>query len=648
MPTRFLSGLLTVTAFLSAQSGTSRQPIRPGHPEWPVAWSSYRTVESLETDFADLKAHGVGLVSINANDAADARRKLELARRFGMKYHIRIPEATEHAELARDAGVEPAGALMIGGVYQGKAIDRHLYRFSPEPHTIVIEPPVYNQRFAYTLGSRGTGAPAAGEPIGHYFPDMPDPVRAEIVVALKPFDGGQHLKIVPARISPAPANTKLDADSVTPDMPASSETAKRKLYRLTFDLSGLDGAMLDQVGVAVYWPYHGSEKYWMFGRGNLSAAAQSTRAAQRKATREALRVWIEANGGVFPSDVVLAARVGDECFYTTGHLQPDTPAVNYPLWEFSAPSIEAFRRHAGKIEYPRTWGYPAIYGPAAYGWWMYTFHESCAAVMGVTREEVSRIAPGLLLFRNTTRAGVFSLSNDRDGSGPELLARNLDIAHLDPYPVGAGGYSSVIPRDMSYYAGLARRYNRLLVPWMQAHIYQNLRHVSPEQVDRMAGEQFAHGPDAIMWLGYGDTFPKVRPDSWERAAAVHKRFAASPPAKPEPRLAVVRSYTPWALTSYAGGLILNPGDWMLQQFLEVWAVEHSQPYDVFETPPAMTAAQRATLSRQLARYPLVVSTETRDGAWVVGGDAVQPADPSSAAEVRRRFAAEMGRRGWLK
>ena len=38
----------------------------PGNPEWPRAWVSYSVVDSIEKDFADLKRHGVGLVSTGA------------------------------------------------------------------------------------------------------------------------------------------------------------------------------------------------------------------------------------------------------------------------------------------------------------------------------------------------------------------------------------------------------------------------------------------------------------------------------------------------------------------------------------------------------------------------------------------------------
>jgi hypothetical protein len=620
-------------------------PIRPGHPEWPRAWTTYKKVASLEEDWADLKAHGVGCINRDARNADDAKAALELARRHGMKYHIGLGEVTEQASLVKGAGLAPVDALMIGGAYRGKAIDRHLFAFTAGRHEIIIEPPVYNKGFAYTRGSGGTGPAKAAEKIAHYYPDMPAPVRAEVVVPLKAFDGRQHLKIVPAGIAEAPPEARPENDTVTADLPESGETKNRSLYRLSFDLTGLDGALLDQVGLAVYWPYRGSRQYWMFQGGAASAWADSSVEALRRHVRERLAPWIEANGGTFPLDVVLAARFGDECFYITGHM--GAACVSYPLWEYSDPSVEAFRRHAGAAEVPRTWGFPEVYGPEAYGWWLYTLHEGCARLAGAVREEIAQAAPGLLLFRNTTRMGVFDLSNDHDGSGQELLTRNLDVVHLDPYPV-SGGYGQNIPRDMSYCAGLARRYHRLLIPWMQAHVYGSLQDPSPDQIDRMADEQYRQGVDAVIWLGYGNTFPAKRPDSWERAAAFHKRLREAPPAKPKARLAVLRSYRAWALSSRWEDKVRNPADWMLQQWLEVWAVQHGQPYDVFELPPVLGKAGEEVLSAALKKYEWIVSTVPREGAWEVGtGTEGQAADLGKAGDLRREFEAQMKQRGWL-
>jgi hypothetical protein len=245
---------------------------------------------------------------------------------------------------------------------------------------------------------------------------------------------------------------------------------------------------------------------------------------------------------------------------------------------------------------------------------------------------------------------VFHPSNDFDGSGQELLTRNLDIVHFDPYPVSSVGYKPVIPRDMSYGAGLARRYGRLLIPWMQAHTYApgKLTDVSPEQVARMADEQWAHGVDAIIWLGYGSTFPVSRADSWERAGQFHKRLLATAPPKPKARLAVIRPYRTWALSSQCQGKIRNPADWMLTQWLQVWSVRHGQPYDVFEVPPGQDAVQDEELLAAMKSYPLIVSTVDLDGARIIGaGTEGTVVDPAVADRLQRQYEEELIASGWL-
>ena len=624
--------------------------IRPGHPEWPVAWATYRRVRSLEEDIGDLLDHGIGLISCEAETADEAGRLLEIARRTGMKYHISVPDITERSDIIRDLGLEPSPAVLIGGAYRGRAVDRHLFRFSPGFHRIIVEPPVYNPGFAYTEGSGGTGRPKPAERIAHYLPDIGEPSGCEIVVPKKAYDGKQHLEIVRGEVRQASSDSRPEVDTVDHDMWDSRETRERRLYEVSFDLGGLENALLDRVGLAIHWKYDGSEKYWFLGRGDSSAWAGSTREALRETLRRTLGVWTEANGGVLPHDVGLALRFGDECFFVTGHLR--SPAVSYPLWDYSDLSIGEFRRSAGSIEHPRTWGFPEIYGEEAYAWWLYLLHKGCAELCGIVREEIRKGAPGLLLFRNQTRMGVFDLSNDHDGSGQELLTQNLDVVHLDPYPVSGRGYRDDIPRDMSYCAGLARRYNRILVPWMQAHTYgssDGLQHVSPEDVDRMAGEQLAHGVDAIIWLGYGFTFPQIRPDSWERAGEFHRRLSSSAPIKPEARLAVIRSYRKWSISSLCDGLVRNPADWMLQQLLYVWSVEEGLPYDVFEVPPEIGDAGKRNLEESLGSYEFVVSNEEWEGAWNMGnaygwGDAI---DPGTTGEIRTRLRGELRGRGWL-
>jgi hypothetical protein len=614
---------------------------------FPRVWTNYTTVQSVDKDFADLLKHGVGVVNANSSTVDAARQALINARRFGMKYTIQLPDITEDAGLVKAAGFPTVDALMIGGVYQGKAIDRHLFHFTAGQHDILIEPPVYDVGLPYTVGSGGSGIPKASDPIGHYWPDMPPPARAEIVVPLRRFDSAQHLKIVPATIVPAAPSDRPQPDSAAGvrDCP---EIRNRRLYRIRFDLTGLGSALLDHVGIAVYWPYHGTSQYWLFGRGTVSAAAPATREAVRAVVRQRLSRWTEANDGAFPGEVI-AARFGDECFYLTGHTAPDTESVSYPLWEYSEPGLAAFRALAGNIEAPRTWGFPEIYGTEAYAWWLYSLHQNTAELTRIVKEEASRIAPALLIFRNTTRNGIFSPSNDHDGSGPELLTRQLDLVHLDPYPVSGTGYSDVIPRDMGYYAGLARRYRKPLVPWLQAHTYSIgssvLTHVSPEQVDRMGREHLAAGADAVVWLGYcpGCTFPGTRPDSWERAAALHRKLA-EPRSRPHAELAVLRSYRAWSLTSYSEGRIRNPADWHLQQWLDVWAVKHGLAYDVFELPPVITTADRARMIGQLQKYRWVVSNEPWPAAWVITAPGVTAA-PSTAGTIQSQYEIEIRRKG---
>jgi hypothetical protein len=247
---------------------------------------------------------------------------------------------------------------------------------------------------------------------------------------------------------------------------------------------------------------------------------------------------------------------------------------------------------------------------------------------------------------------VFDPANDHDGSGQELLAKHLDVVHLDPYPVHAAGYSPVIPRDMSYCAGLARRYGRPLIPWMQAHVYEPgaLVDVKPAEVRRMCEEQWRQGIDGIIWLGWGEryTFPGIEPESWAEAVRFQAKLNAALPPKPQAQLAALRPYRVWAQKSLWEDRVRNPADWLLEQFLEVWAVECGQPYDVFELPPCREFHQQRSLEETLKKYPWIVSTEPWPGAWVIGeGTTGTSVDPRSAAEVRREFRQQLQARGWL-
>lgn len=631
-------------------------PIRPGNPEWPRAWVSYSIVDSLEKDFTDLKEHGVGLVSMNARSVEDARMKLGIARKHGMKYHIQFSKVNERKDLIGKMGLEPVSALMLGGIYNGRAIDRFLFEFTPAKHSIIIEPPVYNANFAYRSRQQENLPFEEREPNSHYY-EIPAPVKAEVIVPLKLFDGQQHIKIVPATIRPLPVGTKLKEDSASPEMMKALEIKNRILYEISFDLTGMQDALLDKTGIAVYWPFDGSDNWYIFGEGTVCAAAESTLEAARRDVQTQMKVWTEANGGTFPIDVVIAARAGDECFYLTSHIYEPNKTVNFPLWDYSQTAINVFNKNAGNINYPRTWGFPEIYGADSYAWWMYSLHQNCAGLMKAVADEAEKLAPGILVFRNTTRAGIFSVANDHDGNGPELMAQQLNMLHLDPYPVGGAwwggsGYRDDIVRDMPYYAGLARRYNRLLIPWMQAHTYggpTGLQHVTPEQVARMGDEQYANGVDAVIWLGYGrgNTFPLQRPESWKEAGIFHRKLAENPPPKPKVKLAVLRSYKAWSLTSYDDKNILNPQDWLLQQWLEVWSVKHRQPYDVFEIPPAINDEKKQALRKDLEKYEYVISTEPWEGAWLIGENPGKEVSPDDAVKYQEQFEKEIEEKGWI-
>jgi hypothetical protein len=124
---------------------------------------------------------------------------------------------------------------------------------------------------------------------------------------------------------------------------------------------------------------------------------------------------------------------------------------------------------------------------------------------------------------------------------------------------------------------------------------------------------------------------------------------AQRPPKPLVKMAVLRPYRVWALSNLGHNGIRNPGDWMLQRMLDVYAVKYGQAYDVFELPPAMDEAARAKLDAELARYQVVVSTEPRDNAWVIGdGMETQEIDPATAPQVQDQFERELRQRGLIK
>lgn len=517
-----------------------------GKVVFPRVWVTYKQHKSYKEDFDDLISHGVAGIEVR-QERSEWPEILRLARQKGIKLSTSIPEITENRSLVEKHGYKPTAAIMIGGAYKGLAIDRHLFSFSPRHYSILIEEPVYDKENCY-------GA------LGRYFPRMGPPIRAEVVVPKRNYDGRQHLTILPAQIRPAD---------------------REHFYRMSFDLSPVEGD-LSRVGLAVYWEYEGTDKYWMFSRGPVSAWAESTRLALQEEVRELVAAWREANGGTFPGAEVLMARYGDECFYPTGHL--NAPEASYPLWDYSQPAIEEYRKRC-RDEYPRTWGFPEIYGPKAYAAWMYTLHKGCAELVGCIKDTLTREDVPLLVFRNMTRAGVFSIANYRDGTGLQMLTESLDIAHLDPYPChGPKDYrEKTIPRDMGYVCGLARPLKRAVMPWLQAHAYLaergGLDHPTPKQIQRMVEQHMPFHPLALIWLGYPGSF-QVDPENWKMAARMHKRLGELPTKPPEAEVAVVRPYEAWSLVGLSH---LQTVDRLLTDAVIEWLqFEAHAAYDAFE------------------------------------------------------------------
>lgn len=606
----------------------------------PRTWTSLQWGSGMDAQFADIAAHGVEVVEVPPWAETVTSNALSLCRKYGLKAFTYSIDASKNSKPAL-AGRPFERAVMLGGAYRGRAIDRNLFSFAPTVHDVVLEPPVYSGGQPYGSGKSKHG---------HYFPGLA-PVRAEVVVPLRLFDGRQHLKIVPCEILPVAADQKPENDTSLACMRDADEIVSRRLVRLRFDLSPFADACLDKVGLAVYWASDAEGPLWRDGEGQLSVFAASTRAAAVASIEERLRRFADGNGGTFPADVLIAVRVGDECFNQTGWL--DSPAASYPIYGYSESGLAAFRRLLPGCEPPRTWGYPEVYGEEAYGAFLYGYHKGCAELMRAVVSAAHRISPSLKVFRNTTRAGAWSYVNDHDGSGQELLARELDILHLDPYPVGKSYDAEVIPFDMGYFAGLSRRLEKPLVPWMQAHAFApcGLGHVTPDQVERMWTQHRAFAPDGIMWLGYGAagggitrTFPKGNAASWEKAAEIHRSFRVAPAAKkPLAKLAVLRPYSVRAIVSMGDNWsVRNPADALLGEYVRAWSVDHGLSYDVFEIPPVETAEMRTAREAELAKYALVVSSCPRPRAKVIGAGTVgQVLSRAQIKAAHREFVTEI-------
>lgn len=587
----------------------------------PRVWMSTQWQSGMDAVAADLVAHGVDVMQVPPWNISVCRESLRICRKYGLKGFTYTTEPSLNSKWAV-AGKPYECAVMVGGAYRGLALDRNLFSFTPAVHDVVIEPPVYSVRQPYTSRKHGKTVKS-----GHYFGSR-IPVRAEVIVPLKPFDGKQHLKIIPCDLLPVESGMKPENDTVTDAMRGSPEIEKRRLVRIRFDLSPFKDAMLDKVGIAVYWENDTESDVWKSGIGTMSVFSEHTQAFAEHDVSFRLKRFAEANGGIFPDDVICGIRFGDECFNITGWL--DCPAASYPIYGYSKSGLAAFRKLVPDgVEPPRVAGHPEIYGRDAYGAFLYNYHKGCADLVKVAVAAARRVAPNVKVFRNTTRGDAWSYGNDHDGSGQELLARELDMVHLDPYPVAAHYAADKIPFDMAYLAGLSRRYGKPLMPWVQAHAYapNGLAHVKPEQIERMWEQHKVHAPDAIMWLGYGRavagectmTFPDGNTNSWEKATEVHRSFKSVPLVKPIARLAVVRPYATRALVcDLPGWKVLNPADVLLGEFARAWSVDLGRAYDVFEVPPFESEAEKTKRIEELKKYEFIVSTEQYPGAQIIG------------------------------
>ena len=571
----------------------------------PRVWASSsgvddRNIAELPAMADDLKAHGVDVFEASGNWSRESREAaLKVCREKGLKLFVAVSDASRAFHQARNGEL----AVMIGGACRGKAIDRTLYAFTPGRHSIIVEPPVYSTGQCY---GKFPHYMMMGD--GHYYGLYVPTGRAEIIVPEKLYDGAQHLRIIPAAIRRAPKGARPEIDTA-----AKCEKTKwienRCLVQVDFDLTGCENCLLDKVGIAVYWHMDVFDFDFRPERGCYSVFSGRVRGKQAQNAKDLIKEWQEAAGGRFPSDVIIAARIGDEVFNHTGMLD-SKGVVSLPIWGFSEPGRTAIEQSMKPGEtYPRTFGYPEIYGAEASARYLATYHRACADTAKAAVDVFHTV--GVKCFRNTTRGYCWAYQNDHDGTGQEMLAQVFDYLHLDPYPVCGDHYNEgCIPFDLQYMKGLSRRYGKPIINWTQAHAFGSggLTHPSPEQIDRMYGQIRDLRPEAIMWLGYGwdrrathSTFPWQRPDSWEKAKACHDDFhRLGTDILKRADIAVVRTYLNRAVVAGRGDRTLR--DRALEA--EVWKlVKAGTPYDVFEVPPVLSDGARRRLGDELARYP---------------------------------------------
>lgn len=544
---------------MSSAKTTRPETARPG------VWITYYNGRDLKEDFTDMKNHGVDAVEVGIwgiEGNSRAKEVLKAARETGLELIIGLPEVSEEAYNFPEDSVERA--VMLGGAYKGKAIDRFRFAFTPEKHTITIESPVYDSTNCY-----GT--------MGRYFMGI-TPVKAEVIVKKADFDGRQHLKIIQAEITPQ----------------------KEHFWNMSFDLTGIEGD-LENVLLAAYWTAKGTRDYWIFGDA-VSLFSEEFKNRLEKEIKAVVNSWIEANNGIFPEEII-AVRYGDECFHLSGHLNSE--ACSFPVWDYSESAVKKFKETFNG-EMPRGVGFTDMFGHEAYARWMYNFHHAAAQSVNFVKECLKKEGAGHLpVFRNTTRMNIFDVLNDYDGSGQELLAEAVDLIHLDPYPVNSNGYDEkTIPRDMTYMEGFSRRFGKPLVPWMQAHVYGHLQHPSPEHVSKMMEQQKLFPVQSLIWLGYGykksgNTFPASNPASWERAAKEHATFKTYKFPENKADFAVIRSYT---ARSVRGIDHVTADRFLTDNLLETAVFDYDLKYDAFE-PFDCSEIQ----PEELNKYPFVIA-----------------------------------------
>ncbi|MGA3265338.1 MAG: twin-arginine translocation signal domain-containing protein [Verrucomicrobiota bacterium] len=585
----FLKGSSAVTLMtmlgavpLAAQPATSSTASMPGGKEapkdsdrgadFPRVWLSSPKGALPAAKFEDLVSHGVQV--IETTDIAGARQhglQVMLASDVDGMF---MGEIIGPEEVMR-MGLTPEYAVAIAGTYQDLGIDSHTFPFAKGKHTIEIGLPWHFAPYDWTTRKYFTN----NQTFGGYFDkgifSTDRAFKAEVVVKQQDYDGRQHLAIMPAVIS---------------DRGSSS-------LRLTFDLTNVEGD-LDHTMLAVYWRTN-----------QLSPAAASTREAAARSIRATLDRFTRENGGVFPDDVIRAIRFGDECFLRTGFV--NSPKCAIPLYDYSDSGIAGYRKLNGNDEHPRAWGFPEVFGANAYRDWLYAYHTAAAELVKAVVTEAHKIAPRLLVFRNTTRFNptpVATLANDHDGCSAQLLAQQFDMINPDPYPVSRTGDSqctnpdrdprpgyieSMIPLENAYWGGLVRRFGKKLVPWMQAHTFaHDLQHPMPSDVHHMYEQVAPYNPDGIMWLGYqpgdtaespwfGMTLPDTRPETWKALRCINYR-AQRDLGRPKkvPPVAVLRFYAERSLVDLERRNLHDR--FLTEQILTGLTMDLAIPYDIFE------------------------------------------------------------------